>query len=197
MRTSILLTLLTIVTFSYSQVIIVEMDESGEPHRLKNKEVPNFKATTLDDKEVNLKDLKGKIVFLDFWSLSCAACFKELPELNEIAKKYPEDKFVIISLMDNTKDELLKKFDITNDGYKIKKPIFGNDKIDFQIIPDAKDIMMLFSDDFVFPKTFIIDQNGLLTFYTTGYAEKRGIPDELTSKDMFTMEINRLLSASR
>lgn len=196
MRTLILLTLLTIATFSYCQTI-VEMDESGEPHRLKNKLAPNFRATALDDKEINLKDLNGKIVFLDFWSLSCAACFKELPELNEIAKKYPKEKFVIISLMDNTKDELLKKFDITNDGYKIKKPIFGNDKIDFQIIPDAKEIMKLFSDPFVFPQAFILDQNGVLTFYNTGYAEKHGIPDEVTSKDMFTLEINRLLSASR
>ena len=194
MRPFILLALLTIATFSYCQTKVHQVDESGEPHSLKDKFAPDFKAITLDDTEIALKNLTGKIVLLDFWSLSCAACFKELPELNELVNTYPQEKFVLISLMDNTKDEILEKFEVTDKGYKIKQPIFGNEKIDFQIIPDAKEIMKLFSQDLVFPQAFILDQNGIMTFYFTGYAAKRGIPGEVTNMD--TREIDRLLNAS-
>ena len=134
---------------------------------------------------------------MDFWSLSCAACFKELPELNEIVKKYPQEVFVLISLMDNTKDELLKKFDTAKDGYKMKTPIFGNDKVDFQIIPDAKEIMKLYTDKLVFPRAFMIDQSGIVTRHFLGYAEDMGIPDGHTTQRGLTEEINRLLSAGR
>ena len=99
--------------------------------------------------------------------------------------------------MDNTKEELLKRFEITANGYRLKKPAYNNDKIDFQIIPDAKEIMKLYTDEISFPKTFILDKDGIITFYMSGYAQKLGIPGEVTSEDFFTEEINRLLSASR
>lgn len=192
MKILVILSFLLSTTYCYSQKLI-EFDQ----HKLKNKVVPNFEAKTLDNKVINLDDFAGKIIFLDFWSLSCAACFKELPALNEIANKYPIEKFILISLMDNSKDELLKKLAITNNGYKIKTPVFGNDKIDFQIVPDAKKIMKLFSDQIVFPQVFILDQSRVLTFYSVGYSEERGIPGELTSKNMFIQEIDRLLTIGR
>lgn len=194
MKTLSLAILLTMSILTKGQDI-AEFDMYG--HKVLNKLAPNFKAKCLDNSEINLEDLKGKVVLLDFWSLSCAACFKELPELNEVVSKYSHDEFVLISLMDNTKDELLNKFDITNTGYKIKKPIFGNDKIDFQIIPDAREIMMLYTDMLIFPRAFLIDQNGIVTYHCGGYAEKLGIPDEITTKDKLIQEIERLLSASR
>ena len=195
MRTSILLALLTIATYSYSQTII-ELDESGHPHKLTKKPAPTFKAKTLDNKEINLEDLKEKIVLFDFWSLSCGACFKEIPEFNDIVKKYPKDKFVLISLMDNTTEQLLERFEIVNDGYKMKKPVYGNDKIDFQIIPNGKEIMKLYTDDLVFPRAFIINQEGIITFHFEGYGPKNTY-GSLSSSNMFEDEIERLLGASR
>ncbi len=196
MKTIILLTLLTTSTHSFSQNW-VDFDHSGTPHKLKNKSAPTFKSETLDNDEIALGDFKNKIVLLHFWSLSCAACFKELPELNELVKKYPKEKFVIISLMDDSKEKLLTKFDVINGKYKIKEKIFGNDKIDFQIVPDAKEIMKWYSDEVGFPQTFILDGSGTITFYFSGYLEKRGIPEETTSKGLYIKEIDRLISASR
>ena len=194
MRTTILLTLLTITTLATGQVNI-EADPFG--HELLNQTAPTFKARTLDSLEISLDDLKGKIVLLDFWSLSCGACFKEIIELNDIVKKYPKDKFVIVSIMDNTADELLSKFEIDKEGYKMKRPLYNNDRINYQIIPDGKDIMRLYTKHFVYPKAFIIDQKGIITLYFEGYAEEHGIPDEITTKNKLTKEIDRLLSASR
>jgi thiol-disulfide isomerase/thioredoxin len=196
MKTIFLLALLTTATLSFSQTV-VEIDDSGEFHTLKNKPAPNFSSGTLDNHEIKLGDFRDRIVLLHFWSLSCAACFKELPELNEIVKKYANEKFVIISLMDDSKEELLAKFDVLSEQYKMKRQVFGNDKIDFQIVPDAKEIMKLYTDEIAFPQTFILDASGTITFYMAGYAAKRGFPGEITSEGLFIKEIDRLIRSSR
>ena len=41
------------------------------------------------------------------------------------------------------------------------------------------------------------DPNGVVTFHSVGYAEKCGMPDEMTTAEMLTREIDRLLNASR
>lgn len=174
---------------------VVEIDELG--NKVIGKMAPGFTGTTLDNLELDLAELRGKVVLLDFWSLSCAACFKELPDLNEIVKKYRNDKFILVSLMDNTREELVRKFEAKDGGYKMKNPVFGNDEIAFQIIPDAKDIMKLYSEQFAFSRAFIINQNGVVVNHFLGYADKRGVPDEQTTIDAMSQAISRLLEESR
>jgi thiol-disulfide isomerase/thioredoxin/sugar lactone lactonase YvrE len=44
---------------------------------------------------VHLKDLRGKIVLLDFWTLCCINCIHTLPDLAKLEKKYPNELVVI------------------------------------------------------------------------------------------------------
>lgn len=41
------------------------------------------------------KDLKGKVVILDFWTLCCINCIHILPDLAKLEKKYPNELVVI------------------------------------------------------------------------------------------------------
>ena len=41
------------------------------------------------------KDLKGKVVVLDFWTLCCINCIHTLPDLAKLEKKYPNELVVI------------------------------------------------------------------------------------------------------
>lgn len=47
------------------------------------------------DKPISLKDLRGKIVILDFWTYCCINCMHILPQLLKLEKKYPNELVVI------------------------------------------------------------------------------------------------------
>ena len=44
---------------------------------------------------LRLKDLRGKIVLLDFWTLCCINCMHVLPDLARLEKKYPNELVVV------------------------------------------------------------------------------------------------------
>lgn len=46
-------------------------------------------------KPIKLKDLRGKLVLLDFWTLCCINCIHTLPDLAKLEAKYPNELVVI------------------------------------------------------------------------------------------------------
>ncbi len=69
-------------------------------------QAPNFSATDLNGKQVELSAFKGKYVLLDFWATWCPPCMAKIPFLKDIRKKYPADKLEMISVsLDHTKTQ--------------------------------------------------------------------------------------------
>ena len=44
---------------------------------------------------ISVKDLRGKIVLIDFWTFCCINCMHVLPDLDYLEKKYPKELVVI------------------------------------------------------------------------------------------------------
>ena len=51
-------------------------------------------------KPVTLKDLKGKVVVVEFWATWCPPCRKSIPHLIELSKTYKNKGVVFVSLSD-------------------------------------------------------------------------------------------------
>jgi len=68
---------------------------------------PSFKARDLSSgKSVSLDALKGKVVLLDFWYLSCAPCRELMPKLQKLHEKFGKENVVIIGI--NVRDSAPK-----------------------------------------------------------------------------------------
>jgi protein-disulfide isomerase len=56
-----------------------------------------------------LANLKGKIVLLEFWSVSCQFCKRILPEVNALLKKEAGEDFVALAVAKEDDAEEIKK----------------------------------------------------------------------------------------
>lgn len=66
----------------------------------------NFKLTDLKGKSWTLKDLKGKIVMLNFWATWCPPCRKEMPDLETLYTRFGQQGFVILGISDDDPEKV-------------------------------------------------------------------------------------------
>ena len=88
-----------------------ELDASIKSLDKIGKEMPITGIKT-DGKEFDLKNLKGKVVLVDFWATWCGPCIAELPNVQQAYKKYHGKGFEVIGISLDRKDddEKLSKF---------------------------------------------------------------------------------------
>ena len=56
---------------------------------------PNFTLPDTAGRLVSLSDLKGKLIYINFWGTWCMPCIKELPDLITVFEKYKEEVIFI------------------------------------------------------------------------------------------------------
>jgi peroxiredoxin len=126
---------------------------------------PGFEVQDLDGHKISLAQQQGKIVILEFWSVSCRACQMSIPELNELQKEYQDKGLTVIGITidqpNYVSDDLLMKF---MDYFKIN---FKIGRANQQVLQDY------FAGQFriSLPTIFIIDRRGKIVKRFEGYAE--------------------------
>lgn len=135
------------------------------------KKAPDFaKITgyinTEEGRPINLKDLKGKVVLVDFWTYSCINCIRTLPYLVDWNEKYADKGLVIVGVhspefefeknVDNVKAAVQK--------YGIKYPVIqDNDKGTWDAYQNR-----------YWPRKYLVDNEGYIRYDHIGeggYAE--------------------------
>jgi thiol-disulfide isomerase/thioredoxin len=80
--------------------------------KIELKEAPvDMKFTSLDGREIDLANYRGKVVLIDFWASWCKPCVGEMPALKGIYDKYHDKGFEMIGIcMDDEarRDEVKK-----------------------------------------------------------------------------------------
>jgi len=71
---------------------------------------PDFTATTIEDKRIELTDYRGEVVLLDFWATWCAPCIAELPNVKRVYDQYHDKGFRIISISLDREKKALRQF---------------------------------------------------------------------------------------
>src|SRR5439155_24903151 len=67
-----------------------------------------MKFTALDGREVDLGQMRGKVVLIDFWASWCPPCLRELPNIKATYEKLHGRGFEIIGIsLDDDKKDLL------------------------------------------------------------------------------------------
>lgn len=56
---------------------------------------PDFEISDFDGLRHRLSDFRGKTVYVTFWASWCGPCKRELPDIQELQKRHPDDLVVI------------------------------------------------------------------------------------------------------
>ena len=65
---------------------------------VKGQPAAKFKLLAQDKKTISLDDFKGKYLYIDFWSLYCAPCLREMPYFNELVKDFQGKNISFLSI---------------------------------------------------------------------------------------------------
>lgn len=69
---------------------------SDDPHLATMQMAPPFRVVTAQGEEMDLDDMNGRVVLLDFWATWCGPCKETLPEVARLAKRYKDDPMMVI-----------------------------------------------------------------------------------------------------
>ncbi|MDP2675740.1 MAG: TlpA disulfide reductase family protein [Dehalococcoidia bacterium] len=79
------------------QAINLSASPTGPAPRLGH-EAPNFSLRTLDGKDVQLSDYRGRPVWINFWATWCPPCRAETPDIQEVYEAHESDGLVVLAI---------------------------------------------------------------------------------------------------
>lgn len=116
----------------------------------------SLKLMDRDGKVTSLADLKGKVIFMNFWATWCPPCIAEMPSIDKLHEDMGDEvAFVILSLDQDF--ELAKAFD-KRKGY------------DLPIYAPAGNLPPMYQSSAI-PTTYVIDAAGNLALTHKGMAD--------------------------
>jgi thiol-disulfide isomerase/thioredoxin len=72
----------------------------------------DFAFTALDGRRVDLKQLRGKVVLIDFWATWCAPCVEQIPMLQALYRQYHDQGLEIVGVSLDRAEDRAKLLDL-------------------------------------------------------------------------------------
>lgn len=117
---------------------------------------PNLMGHTLDDKLYRLNSDKGTPKVINFFSVTCVACGKEMPELAKLEKKYTGVKFIAVHEHEE-KPETVAKF---------VKSLPGAPS---HVVLTSGGVQEIFQYHGFLPHTIVLDSDNVVLMNLSGY----------------------------
>lgn len=109
---------------------------------------------------LQMSQLKGKVVLIDFWTYSCINCIRTLPYIKDWYRKYHNNGFEVIGVHS-------PEFDFEKDLSNVKKAV-ATDGIQYPVALDNNFVTWQNFHNSYWPAHYLIDKNGNVVYQHFG-----------------------------
>jgi peroxiredoxin len=117
--------------------------------------IRSFTEKDINGNRFDLKELRGKVVVLNFWFTNCGPCRQEMPELNELVDSFAKKDVVFLGIALDGRSDILE--------------FLKTHPFRYTIIPDGGSIAGQYGIG-SYPIHVILDKDGKVVFHTVGLA---------------------------
>ena len=145
-------TLAQLVRFEHVQAAVDDPQFAAAMAKIdadeKHRQTVDFTLADLQGTKWGLRDLRGKVVLVNFWATWCPPCRKEMPDLEALYGQFKGNGLVVLAISDEDEGKV--------------KPFIEEHKYSYPILLDAgRKVNGLFRVEGI-PKSFVYDRNGKL-----------------------------------
>ncbi len=143
------------------QVGLFQPDISQPIETASNSGLPNISFQNANGEMTNLRDQKGKVIFMNFWATWCPPCIAEMPSINKLYEKLKGNQNIIFIMVDADHDFTKSVPFMKLQQYML--PLYeANDQIPESILRGS------------IPTTIIFNKNGQIVFRHEGAGDYNG-----------------------
>ncbi len=142
-------------------LVLLIRQQSATPSRF---EAPDFSVRTLDGKLIQLHQLQGSVVLLNFWATWCPPCREELPSMERLHRRLAPEGLVLIAVS------------VDEDAANVRSVVDAH-SISFLVALDPQMRLPKLFGVTGYPETFVIDSAGRIVRHLVG-------PQEWDSKEL-------------
>lgn len=122
-----------------------------------SKPEPELTLKDVNGKDLALADLKGKVVFVNFWATWCGPCQDEIPSLIDLQNKYASKGFTVLGIaMDEEGDSAVAPF-VAKEQYEVNGQKM---LINYPIVIGSDEAADKFGGVMGYPTSFLISRSG-------------------------------------
>jgi len=137
----------------------------------------------LNSAPLSTKQLKGKVVVIDFWTYSCINCLRAIPYVEAWWEKYKDDGLVVIGVH-------TPEFAFEKDAANVQKSL-GDLKITYPVAVDSNYAIWNAFHNQYWPAHYFIDAEGQIRYHHFGegqYDESEKVIQELLKEKGATLK---------
>jgi thiol-disulfide isomerase/thioredoxin len=125
-------------------------NDEGVGQKLKS-----FALSTVDGKPVSNKSWKGRVLLVNFWGTWCKPCLKELPEFEQLYRRYKKHGLTLVAIATDEDPAPVKEY-------------VESRKISAKVVIGAEDYAGQYGST-KFPFSFVVDTKGVIRASFRGY----------------------------
>src|SRR5215813_1736901 len=119
---------------------------------------PDFLLKDLNGNSVRIRDLRGKVVLLNFWATWCPSCRFEMPSMEALYKEFSGQGLILLAINFRESPQEIQSF-------------YKEHNLSIRALLDSSAEAFVRYEAWSLPTTFLIDRRGFIVGRVIGYRD--------------------------